>query len=110
MTQQPEGTPVAPAPGAAPVPASVQPRQGAPAATQPQGDLSARAAQLEKELAAVHAEAAGGDTVTLRVVEPHAEFTYGGVTVRDRPTPVPARALGPLTEAADAAGVKIEEA
>ena len=77
-----------------------------PAAPQ---DPSARAAELEAELAAIRADAAAGAKVLVRVGEPHAEFTFGGVTVGDSPTPVPERALGALLTAAAEAGVQLIE-
>lgn len=112
MTEQPEETVQAPAPGiAAPVPAETQatpppPWEAPPAAG---AGLTARIAGLEAELAKARAEAVAGAKVMLRVLAPHVSFTYGGHTVGDAPTPVPVHAAGPLTEAAGQAGVKIEE-
>jgi hypothetical protein len=79
----------------------------APAAPQ---DPSARAAELETELAQIRADAMAGEKTLVRVLPPHSEFTHGGITVGTDPSPVPARALGTLLTAAAEAGVKIEEA
>lgn len=73
-------------------------------------DPSARAAELESELAQIRADAMAGDKTPVRVLPPHASFTHGGITVGAEPTPVPQRSLGPLLEAAAEAGVNLEEA
>jgi hypothetical protein len=72
-------------------------------------DLSARAADLERELAEVRAKAAGGNTVRMRVEEPHAEFYHGGVGIGTDWTAVPAHMVPALTEAAGGAGVTLTQ-
>lgn len=69
-----------------------------------------RAAELEAELAQIRVAAVPGPTVRMRVLPPHDTFTRGSVTVGRDPTPVPAGFLALLQQAADEAGVKIEEA
>lgn len=116
MTDQPEETVQAPPPGAAPVAATAQdsapPPWEAPPPVQAAApaDVSSRVAALEAELAKARADAVAGAKVLLRVLLPHTEFTHGGHTVGDVPTPVPASAAGPLMEAAGQAGVTLEEA
>jgi hypothetical protein len=72
-------------------------------------DQSARAADLEAELARIRADAVAGAKVLVRVLPPHVAFTHGGITVGTDPAPVPVRAVGPLMTAAAEAGVKIAE-
>jgi hypothetical protein len=121
MTDQTQDTAgEAPAPDAAPAPVpapwEVPPPQAQPAAdaqeepVTPPEDQSGRAGELEAELAKIRADALKGAKVLLRVLKPHISFTHGGITVGSEPTPVPARALGTLMEAAGEAGVKLEEA
>jgi hypothetical protein len=106
-----------PAPGAAPVPgiaARSRPSQEVPVPNEnpkdePAGDLSSRAAQLEAELAKIRAQAVQGAKTMLRVLEPHIEFRHGSRVVGSDPTPVPATAVPSLMEAAQRAGVTIEE-
>ena len=70
-------------------------------------DPSARAAELEAELAAIRADAAAGAKVAVRVGEPHVEFIHGGLRIGTEPTPVPQAAVGALLTAASEAGVNL---
>ncbi len=117
--EQPADAGEAPVPDAAPAPVPAQdvtpPQQPAQEARVPLAaqneDPSARAAELEAELARIRADATAGAKVLVRVLEPHVAFTHGGITVGAVPTPVPQSALSALMTAAAEAGVKlIEEA
>jgi hypothetical protein len=77
---------------------------GPPAAAEDQSGL---AAKLEEELAKLRADATAGEKAVMRVLAPHSSMTWGGVTVTDQPTTVPAHTVPGLTEAALNAGVKI---
>ena len=90
---EPQADEGAPVPGAAPAP--VPPRD--------------RIAELEAELAMLRAAAVTGEHVLLRVLRPHVSFTYAGRTVGTEPTPVPARAVSEMTQAADRSGVTLKE-
>lgn len=93
---EPEAAVTEPAPAPEPEPA-------APAAPEPSG----RAGELEAELAKIRSEAIAGLKAILRVLPPHSSMTYGGITVTDQPTEVPAHAVAGLSEAAANAGVKL---
>lgn len=99
-----------PSAGQVPPPAdqTLEQRQGA---SQPQRgeDLSAEAADLERKLADVRARAAGGNTVRMKVEEPHSEFYHGGVGIGPDWTEVPAHMVPALTEAAGGAGVTLTQ-
>ena len=102
-----------PVPGAAPGPVPEPPLPEPPpqeASVTPDQDPSARAAELEAELARIRAGAIAGAKVLLRVEPPHSEFIHGGITVGSEPTPVPERAVGALLTAAGEAGVTLKEA
>lgn len=70
-------------------------------------DPSARAAELEAELAVIRAGAIAGAKAMVRVGAPHAEFIHGGLRVGTEPTPVPQSAVGALLTAASEAGVNL---
>ena len=73
----------------------------------PKDDPSARAAELEAELARVRAGAIAGAKVLVKVEAPHAEFSFGGVTVGTDPAPVPENLAPALLTAAAEAGVTL---
>lgn len=68
-----------------------------------------RAAVLDAELARIRKDAVAAGKVLLRVLPPHIAFTVAGHTVGAEPTPVPARLVTSMTEAASAAGVTLAE-
>lgn len=100
-----------------------QPDQQGPAAAKPAAPASSapaaapskpedprdRAARLEAELLEARAEAAGLDTVQMKVEPPHESFTHANVTVRSDFTPVPARTVPALMTAAEDAGVTLTQ-
>lgn len=79
----------------------------APAA--PDEDLSVTAADLESQLAKVRAQAAGEDTVRLRVEDPHVGFALGHINVNADWTDVPAHAVASIMEGAANSGVTITQ-
>lgn len=87
-------------------PASDRPASAPPQA--PESDET-RAARLAAELEATQARlaAGGGETIALRVAPPHQSISYGGLTVRSDPTPVPLRHVAALETAAADAGVEL---
>jgi hypothetical protein len=87
--------------------AAPEPDQKEPAVTEPEQDPRSRAAELEAELARIRSAAVTGLKVLLRVGKPHVSMTYGGITVTDQPTEVPARHVPALQEAAANAGVDL---
>lgn len=72
-------------------------------------DLSAKAAGLEAQLAKVRAEAAGEDTVRLKVEEPHVGFALGHINVEAVWTDVPSSAVAAIMEGAANSGVTITQ-
>jgi hypothetical protein len=94
MTEQPEATEPA---AAVTVPA------GLPPLTDQEN------AYLGRLLARQAANAAGPDAVQMKVEPPHESFTYGGVTVGNEFTSVPALLAGPVLESAGEAGVTITQ-
>lgn len=121
MTQQPDATPkvVAGSDQAAsearPAPAS---QQNTPArAAQPDApqeskgeDLSAKAADLERQLAEVRARAAGErDTVRVKVEEPHAGIIHNGIWVGNDWTEVPSHVVPDMMEGAANSGVVLTQ-
>ena len=70
-------------------------------------DPQAQASRLEVELRKLRADLAAGAKAVLRVLPPHSSMTYGGITVTDQPTEVPASAVPGLYEAAQNAGVNL---
>lgn len=112
MTQQPDAPPRViagsdqAAAGAAPPPS----RQDTPAraaAPPPAEDLSARAADLEAELAKVRSKASGVETVRLRVEEPHSGLVHNGLYVGSDWTEVPAHVVPDIMEGAANSGVTL---
>ena len=101
--------------GEAPVPDAAPAPVPAPAATPPQqptvsSGVSARIAELEAELARLRAATIRGEkTLLLRVAGAHVQFVFAGHHIGTDPTPVPAAAVGAITEAATAAGVTLKE-
>lgn len=87
---------------AAAVPAAAEPG----AAAKPEQDPRPRLAELEAELAKLRSAAVTGLKVLLRVTS-HESMSYGGVTVTDQPTEVPAHMVPALHEAAANAGVTL---
>jgi hypothetical protein len=83
------------------------PKKAAKAA--PPEDLSAKAADLERQLAEVRAKAAGQDTVRLKVEEPHEAFVHGGLVVGTDFTDVPASAVPAMMEGAANSGVTLTQ-
>lgn len=81
------------------------------AASQPERgeDLSARAAELEAELAQVRSKAAGAATVRLKVEEPHAGIVHNGLWVGTDWTEVPAHVVPDLMEGAANSGVTVTQ-
>lgn len=109
MTEQPE-QPVE----QYPVPDAEAPRiePDRPAAgdnAQPEEDWSAKAADLEAQLAEVRAKAAGQDTVRLKVEEPHVAFGMGHINVESDWTEVPTHAVAAIMEGAANSGVTITQ-
>jgi hypothetical protein len=80
----------------------------APAAAEASAQES-RGAELVDELEKIRADAIKGLKAVLRVLPPHSSFTYGGVTITDKPTTVPAVHVPGLLEAAANSGVKITQ-
>jgi glycine/D-amino acid oxidase-like deaminating enzyme len=70
-------------------------------------DLSAKAADLESQLAEVRAKAAGENTTRLKIGSDHVDFYHGGVSVGPDWTVVPAHTVPALMEAAAGAGVTL---
>lgn len=70
-------------------------------------DPAARAGRLEAELQQLRADLRAGAKMLLRVLPPHSSMTWGGITVTDEPTQVPASAVPGLQDAAAAAGVNL---
>lgn len=107
------GIPISDQPNAvAQEPAEVRPAQDAPAAgddAQPEEDWSAKAADLEAQLAEVRAKAAGQDTVRLKVEEPHVAFGMGHINVESDWTEVPTHAVAAIMEGAANSGVTITQ-
>lgn len=102
------GIPVSDQPDAvAQEPAEARPAQDAPA--EPEEDLSAKAADLEDELAKIRAQAAGEGTVRLRVEDPHVGFALGHINVGTDYTDVPSSSVAAIMEGAANSGVTITQ-
>ena len=72
-------------------------------------DLSARAAQLEEELASVRARASGQETVRVKVEGPHSGIIHNGLYVGNDWTDVPVHALPAMMEGAANSGVTLTQ-
>lgn len=72
-------------------------------------DLSTKAADLERQLAEVRAQAAGDTTVRVKVESPHSGFTHNGLYVGEDFTAVPAHAVPAMMEAASDSGVTLTQ-
>jgi hypothetical protein len=114
MTEQPAAA--AAAPPAAPAPAAQQqaPPPAAPAQEEPRvagktGLTTDQQVQLGELVAARDAAAVAAGAVQMTVEEPHAAFTYGGVTVTTDPTTVPASIVPAIVQAAAEAGVTLTQ-
>jgi hypothetical protein len=81
----------------------------APPAPAPDEDLSAVAAGLEEQLSQVRAQAAGADTVRLKVEDPHVGFALGHINVGTEYTEVPVSAVAAIMEGAANSGVTITQ-
>jgi hypothetical protein len=114
MTEQPAAAP----PAAAPAPPA--PQQQAPAAAAAPAQEEPRVAgltglttnqevQLGELVAARDAAAVAAGAVQMTVSEPHAAFTYGGITITTDPTTVPASMVAAVTQAAAEAGVTLTQ-
>lgn len=99
--------PSTPASAPASTAAPAAPASSAPAP--PAEDLSAKAADLEEQLAAVRAQATGGDTVRLKVEDPHAGFALGHINVGTDWTTVPVSSVAAIMEGAANSGVTITQ-
>ena len=121
MSQQPDATPKViagsdqAADEAAPAPSRQRnsPARAAGQDKEPrkEPDLSARAAELEAELADVRARAAGEDTVRLRVDpdSPHSGMVFNGIVVSEEWTEVPSHIVPDMMEGAANAGVVLTQ-
>lgn len=117
MTQQPDATPKVIAgsdQAAAEADPATSKQKNTPARAAAKGkeqDPSARAAELEAELAEVRARAAGGATVRLRVDPdgPHSALVHNGVYVGEDWTEVPAHVVPDLMEGAANSGVTLTQ-
>jgi hypothetical protein len=81
----------------------------APAPPAPEEDLSAKAADLEEQLAQVRAQAVGGDTVRMKVEDPHVAFALGHINIGTDWTDVPASSAAAIMEGAANSGVTITQ-
>jgi hypothetical protein len=75
----------------------------------PAKDLSSTAAGLEAELAKIRAQAAGEDTVRLKVEDPFVGFALGHINVGSEYTDIPAHAVAAIMEGAANSGVTITQ-
>lgn len=85
----------------------IAPDTAAPPA--PEEDLSAKAAELEGQLAEVRAQAAGEGTIRLKVEDPHVGFALGHLNVGTEFTEVPASSVAAIMEGAANSGVTITQ-
>lgn len=114
MTQQPDATPkvIAGSDQAAnearPAPAA---QQNTPARSDPppKEDLSAKAADLEQQLAEVRSKASGSDTVRVKVEDPHSGLILNGLYVGTDWTDVPVHVVPDLMEGAANSGVTLTQ-
>jgi hypothetical protein len=84
----------------------------APVAAEPEApaeDLSAKAADLEKQLAEVRAAAFSGDVIRLKVEDPFVGFALGHINVGTDYTEVPVSAVAAIMEGAANSGVTITQ-
>ena len=72
-------------------------------------DLSARAAELEEELASVRARASGQETVRVKVEGAHSGIIHNGLFVGTEWTEVPVHALPAMMEGAANSGVTLTQ-
>jgi len=99
----PGSPPVVPVPVSAVVPAP------APAPGPGAGLTAAEEAQLAKLQAKAASAVASGAKVHMRITSEHSSMTFGGFTLTPDFRPVPPHLAGPMTTAADDAGVTIEQ-
>jgi hypothetical protein len=93
---------------AVPSPAPVlRPAPDSPVPPESDADKRARAAELRREAAALDALAGGIRTVNVKVEPPHSELHFGGLSVGNDFTPIPADRLASLQGAASNAGVEL---
>jgi hypothetical protein len=78
-------------------------------APEPEEDLSAKAADLETQLAEVRAAARSGDVIRLKVEDPHVGFALGHINVGTDYTEVPVSAVAAIMEGAANSGVTITQ-
>jgi hypothetical protein len=81
----------------------------APAPPAPEEDLSSKAADLEGQLAEVRAQAAGADTVRMKVEDPHVAFALGHINIGTDWTDVPTHSVAAIMEGAANSGVTITQ-
>lgn len=90
-------------------PVASAPSTAAPAAPAAEEDLSAKAADLEEQLAQVRAQAAGQDTVRMKVEDPHVAFALGHINIGTEWTEVPNHSVAAIMEGAANSGVTITQ-